>query len=62
MMPVRPLFATRLYEAESVGDTLITQLGRSIRLLSREDEAGRRWSKEHRYAGYTSYGSLNDLT
>lgn len=62
MMPVRPLFATRLYEAESVGDTLITQLERSIRLLSREDEAGRRWSKEHRYAGYTSYGSLNDLT
>ena len=27
----------------------------------RDDQAGRRWSKEHRYAGYTSYASLNDL-
>ena len=23
--------------------------------------AGRRWSKEHHYSGYTSYASLNDL-
>src|SRR4030095_4462759 len=33
----------------------------SIRDLSNEDRAGRRWSREHRYPGYTSYASLNDL-
>ena len=61
-MPVRSLFVTRLHEAEIVDDTLIADLARSIRLLSREDQAGRRWSSEHHYAGYTSYASLNDLT
>ena len=30
-------------------------------LLASDDEAGRRWSREHHYAGYTSYASLNDL-
>ena len=60
-MPVRSLFATRLYEAELGDDGLLAELARSIRALSGEDEAGKRWSKEHRYAGYTSYASLNDL-
>ena len=61
-MPVRSLFVTRLYEAQIGDDTLIAELARSIRMLSREDEAGRRWSKDHHYAGYTSYASLDDLT
>ncbi|HJU77574.1 MAG TPA: TIGR02466 family protein, partial [Sphingomicrobium sp.] len=26
-----------------------------------DDQAGRRWSREHRYSGYTSYASLADL-
>jgi uncharacterized protein (TIGR02466 family) len=56
----RSLFATRLYEAQLTGDPL-DDLAHSIRSLSEEDTAGRRWSREHRYAGYTSYGSLNDL-
>ena len=57
----RELFVTRLYEAEIRNETLLSDLARSIRVLATDDEAGRRWSKEHRYAGYTSYASLNDL-
>jgi uncharacterized protein (TIGR02466 family) len=58
---VRSLFVTKLYE-EQIGEAgLLEQLAFSIRTLSSDDEAGRRWSKEHCYPGYTSYASLNDL-
>jgi uncharacterized protein (TIGR02466 family) len=57
----RSLFATKLYEAVLGHDQLVDQLAHSIRTLAEDDEAGRRWSKEHLYTGYTSYGSLNDL-
>jgi uncharacterized protein (TIGR02466 family) len=57
----RTLFATRLYEAEIADAALLGELAHSIRTLARDDQAGRRWSSEHRYAGYTSYASLNDL-
>ena len=60
-MTVRSLFATRLYEAEISTADLLGDLAHSIRGLAQEDQAGRRWSREHRYAGYTSYASLNDL-
>ena len=60
-MPVRSLFVTQLYEAELGDDDLRAQLAHSIRTLSRDDQAGRDWSKVKRYAGYTSYASLNDL-
>ena len=58
---VRDLFVTKLYEAEIGDDALLADLAHSIRSLAKDDEAGRRWSREHRYAGYTSYASLNDL-
>ncbi len=58
---MRQLFVTQLYEAEIADQPLLGELAHSIRALARDDEAGRRWSKEHRYAGYTSYASLNDL-
>lgn len=58
---MRELFVTRLYEAVIGDDALLDELAHSIRSLARDDEAGSRWSKEHRYAGYTSYASLNDL-
>jgi len=58
---MRELFVTRLYEAEVGDDGLLGALAHSIRTLARDEEAGRRWSKQHRYAGYTSYASLNDL-
>jgi uncharacterized protein (TIGR02466 family) len=58
---MRRLFATELYEAEFTDERLLAELAHAIRTLSGDHAAGRRWSKEHRYAGYTSYGSLNDL-
>lgn len=58
---VRTLFVTQLHEANIANDELLEQLARSIRSLASDDEAGRRWSREHRYPGYTSYASLNDL-
>ena len=60
-MSVRTLFVTRLYEAELVDDALLGELACSIRSLAADDQAGLNWSREHRYAGYTSYASLNDL-
>ena len=60
-MPARSLFATRLYEAALGDEALLADLAHSIRTLASDDSAGRRWSKEHGYAGYTSYASLNDL-
>ena len=56
----RSLFVTKLYEAQ-IADDLLDDLAHSIRSLAQDDEAGQRWSQEHRYAGYTSYASLNDL-
>lgn len=58
---VRDLFVTKLYEAEIGDEALLADLAHSIRSLAQEDEAGARWSREHRYSGYTSYASLNDL-
>jgi len=59
-MTVRNLFVTRLYEAD-LGDERLDEFAHSIRTLSEDDEAGQRWSADHRYPGYTSYASLNDL-
>ena len=58
---VRDLFVTRLYEAQVHDTALLRELGRSVRTLAQDDLAGRRWSKEHLYSGYTSYASLDDL-
>ena len=60
-MKVRSLFATKLYEAELGDDRLLADLAHSVRTLAVDDQAGQRWSREHHYAGYTSYASLNDL-
>ena len=58
---MRQLFATPLYEAEIADPILLKDLAHAIRSLAADDTAGRRWSRAHRYAGYTSYASLNDL-
>lgn len=60
-MPTRQLFPTLLHETE-IDSGLLPELAHSIRSLARDDSAGQCWSKEHAYAGYTSYASLNDLT
>src|SRR3954469_8786470 len=60
-MPVRSLFATLFYEADLGAPDLLADLEASCRALAKDDSAGRRWSREHGYRGYTSYASLNDL-
>jgi uncharacterized protein (TIGR02466 family) len=59
-MPIRSLFATRLYEA-MIDGALLAELAHSIRTLAADDNAGKRWSREKGYRGYTSYASLDDL-
>lgn len=60
-MPTRTLFSTRFYQGRIGPARLADELEASCRSLALEDEAGRRWSREHGYRGYTSYASLNDL-
>jgi uncharacterized protein (TIGR02466 family) len=60
-MSVRTLFATRLYQAVIDDERLFGELGHSIRTFAVDDEAGKRWSRDKGYKGYTSYASLNDL-
>jgi uncharacterized protein (TIGR02466 family) len=60
-MTTRNLFVTPFYEGTVDDADLIAELEQSIRTLAREDKAGRAWSKDHHYLGYTSYASLNDL-
>ena len=60
-MTSRSLFATRLYEAKLGDPALLDELAHSIRTLAIDDHAGRRWSRDKGYRGYTSYASLNDL-
>ena len=60
-MTLRTLFPTLIYQ-EAIGTPdLIADLDASVRALAAEDGAGRRWSRDHGYRGYTSYASLNDL-
>ncbi|HET9511312.1 MAG TPA: TIGR02466 family protein [Sphingomonas sp.] len=60
-MPTRDLFPTRFYEADLGDDALVAELADACRDLARDDRAGRAWSKQHGYRGYTSYASLDDL-
>jgi len=60
-MPTRSLFATRLYEATIDDQALLGDLAHSIRSLAADDGAGKRWSRDKGYRGYTSYASLDDL-
>ena len=57
----RTLFATRLFEAMLDNEQLLGELAHSIRSFAEDDEAGKRWSRDKGYKGYTSYASLNDL-
>ncbi len=59
-MTIRQLFPTLLYQ-DAIDPALVEELERSCRALAEDDGAGRRWSRDHGYRGYTSYASLNDL-
>jgi uncharacterized protein (TIGR02466 family) len=60
-MPTRALFTTLFHEAALDDPAFLAELEEACRALAREDVAGRRWSSDHGYRGYTSYASLNDL-
>jgi uncharacterized protein (TIGR02466 family) len=53
------LFTTQLYQGRIA---VPRGLEETCLAIAAEDTAGRRWSREHGYGGYTSYASLNDLT
>ncbi|HEX8645200.1 MAG TPA: TIGR02466 family protein [Allosphingosinicella sp.] len=58
---VRSLFATLFYESDLGDEAFVAELDDACRALAAADQAGRRWSREHGYRGYTSYASLDDL-
>lgn len=60
MAEIKTLFVTKLYRAAVEGVDL-RALNASCRAIAAEDEAGKAWSREKGYRGYTSYASLNDL-
>ena len=60
-MTTRRLFATLFSESALDDPALLEELAHSCRTLAEDDRAGRAWSKEKGYRGYTSYASLNDL-
>ena len=60
-MTSRSLFPTMFYEASIDDGDLLEEIDASCRSLAQEDRAGRAWSREHGYRGYTSYASLADL-
>lgn len=58
---LRTLFATTVLEGRVDDAALLDDLRRSVAALAQDDGAGRAWSRDHGYHGYTSYASLNDL-
>ncbi|MEI6487161.1 MAG: TIGR02466 family protein [Sphingomonadales bacterium] len=60
-MAIQMLFPTPLWRSTLDDAALLADLGHSCRAIAADDAAGRRWSRDHAYRGYTSYASLNDL-
>lgn len=62
MSEIETLFVTKLYRARfEDAAALNDELKHACLTIAEDDEAGRAWSKEHGYKGYTSYASLDDL-
>ena len=63
---VHSYFATRIYQASLAGDAdfvgLVSDLEAASWSFAEDDQAGQAWCDANRYGGYTSYGSLSDLT
>lgn len=58
----REFFATSIFEGRIPdADVLNREIKAAALSFSEDDDAGKRWSKEHGYPGYTSYGSASDL-
>ncbi|MET0374332.1 MAG: TIGR02466 family protein, partial [Rhizorhabdus sp.] len=60
-MPSRSLFVTRLYEDRLDDPAFLAELEEACLDIADGDRAGRAWSRDHGYNGYTSYASLADL-
>lgn len=59
---IRPLFVTKLYRTRVENAVPMNKdLALACRAVAKADRAGRQWSKENSYKGYTSYASLDDL-
>lgn len=64
MARISHLFVTKLYRAGMTGAkdrALVRALLNAALMVAKDDRAGRTWSRDHGYAGYTSYASLDDL-
>lgn len=63
MAALDTLFVTRILRAELGGRSkaLVEALSDTSHAISGEDRAGQAWCREHKYRGYTSYASLDDL-
>ena len=62
MAEISTLFVTKLYRARLEGAVELNRdLAAACRAIAKEDAAGRRWSRDNDYQGYTSYASLDDL-
>ena len=65
MATIDQIFVTKLYRASLLrrdAAAFTTELKAACLGIAADDRAGQAWSKAHGYKGYTSYGSLNDLT
>lgn len=55
------LFVTRLHRAALKNEALRAEIETACFSVAEDDKAGQTWSAAHKYQGYTSYTSLNDL-
>lgn len=63
---LKRLFVTEVYYAD-LGQSVdfhrtIAELDAVCRAMARDDHAGQEWSRRNQYAGYTSYGTVRDLS
>lgn len=63
MARIEQLFVTNIYREElaEAHAGLLKELAGACADIADEDRAGRSWSADHGYPGYTSYASLDDL-
>jgi uncharacterized protein (TIGR02466 family) len=63
MASIDTLFPTKVYRAALVADggALNRDIEAACRSIAQDDAAGRAWSRDNVYPGYTSYASLDDL-
>lgn len=59
---IATLFVSKAYRASlPEAEALLADLKRACLAIAKDDKAGRAWSKQKAYQGYTSYASLDDL-